>query len=135
MRPERGVEAGRLESFIRHLEDAPAPDGLVELNRDTVLGVFENALADCAALDELNLLLSAPKWPGASGMEDVSVIVRRTGRAEVPNAPRWEAHDGQAEVRASRARQDGEPLCSPAHCGLSMSGRPVRAEARRYSSR
>jgi len=47
---------------------------------------------DEEALDELNLLLSAPEWPGASGMEDVCVIVRATGRREVPNAPHWERH-------------------------------------------
>lgn len=54
---------------------------------------LEDAYAiDAEALDELNLLLSAPEWPGASGMEDVLGIVRRTGRTEVPNAPVWERH-------------------------------------------
>ena len=49
-------------------------------------------LTDAEALDELNLMLSASEWPGASGMEDVYAIVRRTGRTEVPNAPSWERH-------------------------------------------
>jgi hypothetical protein len=47
---------------------------------------------DAEALDELNLLLSAPEWPGASGMEDVCEIVRGTGRLEVKDAPTWERH-------------------------------------------
>ena len=47
---------------------------------------------DKRALDELNLLLSAPEWPGASGMEDVCQIVRRTGRTEIEDAPPWERH-------------------------------------------
>lgn len=49
-------------------------------------------LTDTEALDELNLMLSAREWPGASGMEDVCVVVRRTGRTEVPDAPDWEGH-------------------------------------------
>jgi hypothetical protein len=49
-------------------------------------------LRDSAALDRLNLLLSAPVWPGASGMEDVEQIVRATGRQPVPDAPEWERH-------------------------------------------
>lgn len=47
---------------------------------------------DTPALDEINLLLSAPEWPGASGMEDVCEIVRGTGREEIPDAPDWESH-------------------------------------------
>lgn len=47
---------------------------------------------DEEALDELNLMLSAPEWPGASGMEDVCEVVRSTGRTEVPNAPEWHRH-------------------------------------------
>jgi hypothetical protein len=47
---------------------------------------------DRAALDKLNLLLSAPTWPGASALEDVCAIVRSTGRSEVPDAPAWEGH-------------------------------------------
>lgn len=49
-------------------------------------------LSDQEALDVINLLLSAPEWPGASGIEDVCQIVRSTGRIEVPNAPEWERH-------------------------------------------
>lgn len=49
-------------------------------------------MSDAEALDLLNLLLSAPEWPGASGMEDVCEIVRSTGRAEVPDAPEWPRH-------------------------------------------
>ncbi len=48
--------------------------------------------ADAEALDTLNLRLSAPEWPGASGMEDVCDIVRATGRSEIPNAPEWRSH-------------------------------------------
>jgi hypothetical protein len=49
-------------------------------------------ITDAEALDDLNLLLSAPEWPGASGMEDVCEIVRATGRDPIPNAPRWASH-------------------------------------------
>lgn len=49
-------------------------------------------LSDAEALDELNLLLSAPEWPGASGMEDVAEIVAATGREQVPDAPEWRRH-------------------------------------------
>jgi hypothetical protein len=45
--------------------------------------------SDQDALDRINLLLSAPEWPGASGMEDVCDIVRATGRVEVEDAPDW----------------------------------------------
>lgn len=47
---------------------------------------------DRRALDKINLLLSASSWPGASGLEDVCEIVRRTGRTEVANAPEWYRH-------------------------------------------
>jgi hypothetical protein len=55
---------------------------------------YKDALEDAYgdALDKLNLLLSAAARPGVSGMEDVCVIVRKTGRIEVPNAPTWERH-------------------------------------------
>lgn len=46
---------------------------------------------DADAIDEINLLLSAKEWPGASGMEDVCNIVRRV-RAEIADAPDWERH-------------------------------------------
>lgn len=49
-------------------------------------------LTDSEALDELNLLLSAPEWPGASGMEDVAEVVAATGRQQVPDAPEWPRH-------------------------------------------
>jgi hypothetical protein len=49
-------------------------------------------VTDTEALDAINLLLSAPEWPGASGMEDVCEIVRATGRVEIPNAPEWPRH-------------------------------------------
>jgi hypothetical protein len=49
-------------------------------------------MTDAEALDALNLLLSAPEWPGASGMEDVCEIVRATGRKEIPDAPEWARH-------------------------------------------
>lgn len=52
---------------------------------------LEQAVQDAAALDEINLLLSAPEWPGASGMEDVCDIVRRV-REPVPDAPEWHRH-------------------------------------------
>lgn len=47
---------------------------------------------DEEALDQLNLMLSAAEWPGASGMEDVCAVVRSTGRTEVPDAPTWYRH-------------------------------------------
>lgn len=47
---------------------------------------------DAATLDALNLLLSAPEWPGASGLEDIAELVRATGRRPIPNAPEWERH-------------------------------------------
>jgi hypothetical protein len=49
-------------------------------------------ITDADALDRLNLLLSAPEWPGASGMEDVCEIVRATGRDEIADAPTWGRH-------------------------------------------
>jgi len=49
-------------------------------------------ISDDQALNEINLLLSAAEWPGASGMEDVNEIVLRTGREEVANAPEWRSH-------------------------------------------
>lgn len=49
-------------------------------------------ISDAEALDRLNELLSAPEWPGASGMEDVCEIVRLTGREEIPDAPEWGRH-------------------------------------------
>ena len=51
-----------------------------------------SVVSDSEALDRLNLLLSAPIWPGASGLEDIAAIVRSTGREEVPGAPEWLAH-------------------------------------------
>ena len=57
-----------------------------------VCGVYiKAAKKDRGTLDAINLLLSAPVWPGASGMEDIYDLVR-TVREPVPNAPEWEAH-------------------------------------------
>lgn len=64
---------------VRESSDGPA---LVKWNHST----------DAEALDALNLLLSAPEWPGASGMEDVCEIVRSTGRTEIEGAPAWGRH-------------------------------------------
>jgi hypothetical protein len=71
-------------------------DGSDESDVDSLIA-YKDALEDAyvldaAALDELNLMLSAPEWPGASGMEDVLEVVRRTGRVEIPDAPEWRGH-------------------------------------------
>ena len=59
---------------------------------DVVSLIEQITKKDTEALDAINLLLSAPMWPGACGMEDVRDIVRATGREEIPNAPEWERH-------------------------------------------
>lgn len=67
--------------------------GIVDIDaRPTEPEPTSDPISDKAALDKLNLLLSAPEWPGASGMEDVCQIVRSTGRGEIPNAPEWGSH-------------------------------------------
>ncbi|MFL5313049.1 MAG: hypothetical protein ACJ79H_21665, partial [Myxococcales bacterium] len=70
----------------------PSDEADAERLRELVPTRDPSLLSDEAALDELNLLLSAPSWPGASGMEDVCAVVRRTGRVEVPDAPEWARH-------------------------------------------
>src|SRR5262245_5406548 len=80
--------------FVMHL---PPPGEYVALHPTTFhLHEFPEhdggVLTDRQALDEINLLLSAPEWPGASGMEDIAEIVNATGRSEVPNAPEWPSH-------------------------------------------
>jgi len=81
-----------------HRSTSPSPSGrVVELHERRIAAHLaahadRRAVKDAAALDELNLLLSAPEWPGASGMEDVLDIVRSTGRTEVPGAPSWSRH-------------------------------------------
>lgn len=60
------------------------------------------AATDKAALDAINLLLSAETWPGASGMEDVCEIVRSTGRTKVTGAPDWGATLMATETRRVR---------------------------------
>jgi hypothetical protein len=47
---------------------------------------------DAAALDRLAWLLSAPEWPGASGMEDVAEIVAATGRDLDQEGASWSRH-------------------------------------------
>lgn len=99
--------SGRIEVLIRGedshgwtLNDYVIPrlaSGLMGCEEGTYGPLLEadteqQAAADKAALDELNLLLSAEEWPGASGMEDVLEIVRRTGRVEIEGAPEWPRH-------------------------------------------
>lgn len=47
--------------------------------------------SDAEVLDKINELLSAPRWPGSSGLEDICALVRRV-RLEIRNAPEWESH-------------------------------------------
>jgi hypothetical protein len=54
--------------------------------------MFGTPLTDKEALDQINYLLSADEWPGASGMEDIAEIVARTGREYVENTEGWESH-------------------------------------------
>jgi hypothetical protein len=78
-------------NVIHHLDGDPRnndPSNIVMMPAEAGATIS----ADRKALDRLNLLLSAPEWPGASGMEDVCEIVRATGRIEVPNAPEWPSH-------------------------------------------
>lgn len=70
------AEADTLEVLVGLPELPPAP----------------GFLTDKQVVDKLNELLSAATWPGASGLEDVCAIVRRTGRKEVPDAPEWHSH-------------------------------------------
>lgn len=81
---------------LTELQEAAGYDPEGDTGIDSLID-YKNALEDAYsldadALDELNLLLSAPEWPGASGMEDVAVIVRKTGRVEIENAPEWARH-------------------------------------------
>jgi Synaptobrevin/VAMP-like protein len=48
--------------------------------------------SDSDALDQLAWLLSAPEWPGASGMEDVAEIVGATGRDLNQSGATWQRH-------------------------------------------
>lgn len=47
---------------------------------------------DAEVLDRLAYLLSAPEWPGASGMEDVAELVRSTGRHTDHHDAVWRSH-------------------------------------------
>lgn len=49
-------------------------------------------MTDTEALDRLAWLLSAPEWPGASGMEDVAEIVAATGRDIDQEGATWARH-------------------------------------------
>jgi hypothetical protein len=49
-------------------------------------------MTDAEALDQLAWLLSAPEWPGASGMEDVAEIVAATGRSLDQEGADWPRH-------------------------------------------
>ena len=82
------------EAICRHEEEPTKIVTLLlsERSQDYRAGQEPPARSDKEALDELNLMLSAPEWPGASGMEDVCMIVRSTGRTEIPNAPEWPSH-------------------------------------------
>ena len=83
-------EAGENEEYrcLSCDDSAETLEELVGLSRPESTPLY----SDAQALDELNLLLSSPDWPGASGMEDVCDIVRFTGREEVPDAPMWYPH-------------------------------------------
>lgn len=50
------------------------------------------SLLDRETLDRLAWLLSAPEWPGASGMEDVAELVARTGRDLHQEGAQWYRH-------------------------------------------
>lgn len=82
---------GTIEQLQRDCEYDPDGDSPVDN-----LIAYKDALedlyaADSAVLDELNTLLSAPQWPGPSGLEDICVLVRKV-REPVADAPRWERH-------------------------------------------
>lgn len=49
--------------------------------------------SDAEILDRIAYLLSAPEWPGASGMEDIAELVVLTGR-DISDNPEveWRSH-------------------------------------------
>lgn len=49
--------------------------------------------SDAEILDRIAYLLSAPEWPGASGLEDIAELVALTGRdiSDNPNVE-WVSH-------------------------------------------
>jgi hypothetical protein len=49
-------------------------------------------MSDKQVLDALAWLLSAPEWPGASGMEDVAELVGLTGRDLEQKGATWDRH-------------------------------------------
>jgi hypothetical protein len=53
---------------------------------------WQRTLTDKEALDKLAWLLSAPEWPGASGLEDVAEIVVATGRDIEQEGAEWPRH-------------------------------------------
>jgi hypothetical protein len=80
-------ELARTPFTHRRYEDARWLVGVLDAVFSRIMPV-----TDAEALDQLARLLSAPEWPGASGMEDVAEIVASTGRRiDQPGAP-WEAH-------------------------------------------
>jgi hypothetical protein len=85
--------SGRIVILIRGKDEAgwTLDDYVIPRLASGLMGCKE-VVSDETALDQLNLLLSADEWPGASGMEDVLEIVRRTGRVEIDNAPEWQSH-------------------------------------------
>ncbi len=53
----------------------------------------DRVFSDTEILDRIAYLLSAPEWPGASGMEDIAELVALTGR-DISNNPdvEWASH-------------------------------------------
>lgn len=82
---------GKVTMDVDEADDLATADKFGQLGEDLKTAVAV-ALRDSAVLDQLNLLLSAEEWPGASGMEDVAEIVRATGRTQIPDAPEWGRH-------------------------------------------
>lgn len=53
----------------------------------------DRTFSDAEILDRIAYLLSAPEWPGASGMEDIAELVMLTGR-DISDNPdvEWARH-------------------------------------------
>ena len=89
--PETYIENryGSEEDYERHVQELA---GALQGVEDSARARLRRRRSDAQALDELNLMLSAREWPGASALEDVCVVVRSTGREEVADAPEWDGH-------------------------------------------